>query len=225
MERAVQLGRTAADAGSTALAAVFGTVAKVRPAPKPLHPAGTQVPGTLRRWGSRRAWGVPWVDEAGEDRVLVRFSRATGLPDPLPDILGLTIRVQRPDGPADLLLATTGTGVLTKFTLLPRRDPGADYGTLMAYRTPTGPLWLFARGDGRGPFPRRITLSAADARGGVAPFGEIVLDAEPDPTDPVISFDPVENPLPGLEFYPWEQRLREGAYAAARSVRGRERSG
>lgn len=221
------MGRKAAEVGGAALAAVFGTVAKVRPAPKPLHPAGAQVTGTLRRTGCTRTWRVPWLDEPGEERVLVRFSRATGLPDPLPDILGLTIRVERPGGPADLLLATTGSGILTKFTLLPRRDPAADYGSLMAYRTPTGPAWVFARCDDRvdGSFPRRITLSVDDARGASWVFAEITLDGVPDPADPLISFDPITNPLPGLALYPWEQRLREGAYAAARSVRGRGRSG
>ncbi|HUR76181.1 MAG TPA: hypothetical protein VMZ00_17990, partial [Sporichthya sp.] len=163
--------------------------------------------------GGARRWGVPWLDEPGTDEVLVRFSRATGLPAPLPDILGLTLRIRTGDGDGDLLLATTGAGVLSRFLLLPRRAETATYGSLMAYRTPAGPAWLFAAAE-----PQRITLSAAGPAGPKSPFAEIELDGEPGP-DPLLSFDPVLNPIPGLELYPWERRLREGAYAAARAAR------
>lgn len=206
-------------AAGTALAAVFGATARIRPTAKPLHPRGFQVKGILERHGCAQPWGVPWVDEPGDDPVLIRFSRAMGLPAPLPDILGLTVRVQLPEGHADLLLATTGRGAISRLVLLPRRDLAADYGSLMAYRTPAGPLWLFARCDPGPTHPRRIQCVAADARGRQWPFGEIELAETQDPADPAISFDPILNPIPGLELYPWERRLREGAYAAARSSR------
>lgn len=214
MNASSALTRTAANTAGAALGAVFGALARIRPAAKPLHPDGFQVTGTLTRHGSARRWGVPWLDEAGTDRVLVRYSRAVGLPAQVPDILGLTIRVFRPEGDADLLLATTGHGTVSRFVLLPRRDAAAGYGSLMAYRTPAGAVWLFARSE-----DSRIQLSVAGAAGEEFPFAEIELDPDSAPVDPTISFDPVLNPLPGLEFYPWERRLREGAYAAARSSR------
>lgn len=213
------LGRGAAGVAGAALGALFGAAARIRPTAKPLHPRGFQVPGTLHRHGSDRTWGVPWLDEAGSEPVLVRFSRAVGLPGPLPDILGLTVRIHRPDGDADLLLATTGRGPYSRMALVPRRDLAAGYGSLMAYRTPAGPAWLLAEGEPDDPHPRRLRMSVGDRGGTWWPFAEIDLTAGATDVDPTVSFDPIVHPLPGLELYPWEQRLREGAYAAARSAR------
>jgi hypothetical protein len=146
----------------------------------------------------------------------VRFSRAVGLPEPLPDVLGLTIRVQAPARAADLLLATTGTGTRSRFTLLPRRDAATTYGSLMPYRTPHGPALFLARCD---EFDGPITLHVAPPTGAWQQFGRITLETAASPSDPVISFDPLLHPVPGLDIYPWTRRLREAAYAAARSAR------
>jgi hypothetical protein len=52
--------------------------------------------------------------------VLVRQSRAVGLPPRVPDIFGLAVQVPTQDGRhVDLLLASTGVGRLTRFTLAP----------------------------------------------------------------------------------------------------------
>ena len=37
--------------------------------------------------------------------------------------------------------------------------------------------------------------------------------------DPMVSFDPVRNAVPGLEQYRWVTRLREPSYAVARRSR------
>lgn len=221
MKTTETLGRGAAGVAGAALGALFGLTARIRPTAKPLHPRGFQVTGTLHRRGCDRTWGVPWLDEPGSESVLVRFSRAVGLPGPLPDILGLTVRIHRPEGDADLLLATTGRGVYSRMALVPRRDLAAGYGSLMAYRTPAGPAWLLAEGEGEGddPYPRRLRISAGDRAGTWWPFATIELAAAAQDVDPTVSFDPIVHPLPGLALYPWEQRLREGAYAAARSAR------
>ncbi len=75
------------------LAAATRTIALLRPARKPLHPDGEILRGRVRRDGSAPPAGVPWLDDAGEDEVLVRLSRAIGLPAGLPDIHGLALRV------------------------------------------------------------------------------------------------------------------------------------
>ena len=62
---------------------------------KPLHPAGTVYDALLRRTGTARRWGSAWLDEMGEDRGLVRLSRAVGLPAAVPDILGLRFLARR----------------------------------------------------------------------------------------------------------------------------------
>jgi hypothetical protein len=53
--------------------------------------------------------------------VLVRFSRGAGLPDALPDVLGIAIRIPDADGaghPQDLMLSTGGGSPWTPFARL-----------------------------------------------------------------------------------------------------------
>ena len=206
--------RAAASAGGQVLRTATGLVT-ARPASKPLHPCGAVVRGTLRRSGSDPAAGAAWLDEPGEDRVLVRRSRAVGLPSPVPDIHGLAIRVPVEGGwHGDLLLASTGLGKLTRFTLTAGRYPHArPMTTLLPYRTPAGPLLVAAvlRDE------RTVDLAWAVGAGGWHGFGELTLDEEPvDAADEPVSFDPVLNRLPGLEPYDWVRRLREPSYASAR---------
>src|SRR5690242_17282611 len=106
-----------ADAGGVVLAATLSAVAAVRRAAKPLHPEGAVVLGRLERTGAQPGTGVPWLDDAGVDEVFVRRSRAVGLPDSLPDIHGLAVRVPVGPGHADLLFASTGRGLVTRFLL------------------------------------------------------------------------------------------------------------
>ena len=86
-------------AGGQVLRAATGIVA-ARPAAKPLHPRGAVVRGDLRRSGATTSArptrsGVPWLDEPGNDEVLVRQSRSVGLPEGLPDVHGLALRFRR----------------------------------------------------------------------------------------------------------------------------------
>ena len=85
-----------ASAGGQALRLATGIVSRVRPAAKPLHPEGAVTSGALRRFGAEEALGAAWLDELGMDRVLLRQSRAVGLPSGLPDIFGLALRVPTP---------------------------------------------------------------------------------------------------------------------------------
>src|SRR5919199_4303697 len=109
--------RGAAALGGQALRAATITVAAARPAAKPLHLEGSVVTGRLERLGGLST-GAAWLDQAGEDEVLVRQSRAVGLPQVAPDIFGVAIRVPVPGGRhGDLLFASTGLGRLSRFTL------------------------------------------------------------------------------------------------------------
>lgn len=207
---------SAASAGGSLLAGATRVVAAVRPAAKPLHPRGVVRTGRLRRRGSDAQAGVAWLDEPGTDEVLVRRSRAIGLPDGLPDIHGLAVRVPLAQhGHADLLLASTGLGRLTRFTLTAARRPESrPMTTLMPYRSPTGPLLLAATAE-----DERVELAWARPNGSWHTFGELVLGAPAEAGDALISFDPVRNPVPGLDSYDWVRRLREPAYATARRSR------
>lgn len=54
--------------------------------------------GTLHRFGAEDRAGAVWLDQAADDQVLVRQSRAIGLPAPVPDICGLAVRVPTEGG-------------------------------------------------------------------------------------------------------------------------------
>ncbi|TCI97562.1 hypothetical protein [Aeromicrobium sp. IC_218] len=217
-ERAVTV---AAGGAGAVLAGVFGAWARFRG--KPLHPDGGVREATLEREGSLVRTGVPWIDEPGTDDCLVRLSRATGVPAPLPDVHGLALRVPRADGGhGDVLVSTTGTGRLTRFLLVATRETtGAAHTTLVPYRTPTGPLLLAF-------FPRdeeTFRLAHARPRGAWTPFATLHVKGEASTTgDEEIAFDPMTNRLPELEQYPWVAKLREGAYRASRRARHDDRT-
>lgn len=209
--------RAASSAGGQVLRAATG-VATARPAAKPLHPRGAVVRGSMRRFGTRDTSGAEWLDRTGDDRVLVRHSRAVGLPPGVPDIFGLAVRVPTRTGHGDLLFATTGLGRLTRFTLTPARSPySRPMTTLLPYRTSAGPVVLSA------VFRDETTVALAWALGLGAwhEFAELVLDEDPaEETDQAVSFEPVRNVLPGLETYDWVRRLRDPAYLTAEKSRG-----
>jgi hypothetical protein len=198
------------------LATLTGLVAAVRPAAKPLHPRGELVRGTITRSGDGPRSGVDWIDTPGESAVVVRTSRAAGLPAPLPDVHGLAVRVSvAADRTADLLFSTTGLGRLSRYLLVPSRHPTtAPMTTLLPYRSPTGPISLAVVPAGA----RRFTLLWARPSSTWHAFGRLVLEPGPG-ADPTLSFDATVNTLPGLPNYAWVVRLRAPAYASARRSR------
>lgn len=214
------LTRGAASIGGGLLAGATQALATLRTAAKPLHPEGEVRRGRLVRRGTAYGpdTGVAWLDEPGEDDVVVRLSRAVGLPDGVPDIHGLALRVLGSGGPADLLFANTGTRRLTRFALTASRHPRArPMTTLLPYRTVTGPVLL--RVDSATPIDGadRYELSWARPWGRWRPFATLTLDQHH--ADASISFDPVVHQLPGLAQYPAVLRLREPAYSRARRSR------
>jgi hypothetical protein len=210
--------RAASSAGGQFLRLMTRAVA-VRPASKPLHPEGAVVAGVLRRLGSGSpGTGVPWLDVSGQEHVIVRRSWAVGSGPTLPDVGGLAVRVALESGAhGDLLFASTGSGRLTRFLLVPRWSlRSKTLTTLLPYRTAAGPLVLSVRADDDLTF----SLAWAVRTGPWHRFGELTLDRDAvGAEDLPVSFDPVRNVLPGLEVYDWVRRLREPAYAAARRSR------
>lgn len=204
-----------ASAAGAALASGSRTVASLRRARKPLHPRGEVLSGRIYRHGSEVESGVSWLDRSGEDEVVVRRSRAVGLPASLPDIHGLAVRVHSDRGVGDFLFASTGWGRLGRFFLTASRH-GQDrpMTTLLPYRTVAGPVLLGARAVGA----RRYELFWARRGGPWQVFGELILSGRAG-DDQGISFDPVRVQLPELQQYPVVVRLREPAYSRARRAR------
>ena len=210
-----RLVRGGSSAVGTALSGTIRTMAALRPAAKPLHPEGLVVTGTLERRGSAVPSGSAWVDEPGRDEVVVRLSRAIGLPDAVPDIHGLAVRVPTPAGVGDLLFASTGWSPLGRFVLTFGGGPESrPLTTLLPYRTAAGPALLGVRAID----PQVYEMSWCRPRGEWQPFAELKLTDDEAPNQ-AMSFDPVRNQLPGLTQYAWVRRLREPSYRTARRSR------
>ena len=203
-----------AETAGRGLGVPLGALARWRRG-KPMHPRGVVVDGVLERGCGPERFGVPWLDEPARDHVVVRLSRGAGLPEPLPDLLGLAVRI--PDGPVDLLLTSAATGPVLRLLPRPWRDTATSYGSVMGYRSDAGTLRLAALPDDDGA--RRFTLAAARGQGPWRPFGRLVLGAPREPLDPDVRFDAVRNPPHGLVPDGPLARLRAPAYAAARQGR------
>ena len=197
------------------LSATIRTVAALRPAAKPLHPEGVIVRGTVERHGSAVPSGSAWLDEPGRDEVVVRVSRAIGLPDAVPDIHGLAVRVPTPAGVGDLLFASTGWGLVGRFVLTFGGGPESrPMTTLLPYRTVRGPALLGVRAIDAQVYE----MSWCRPRGEWHAFAELRMTDDEAPNQ-AMSFDPVRNQLPGLTQYAWVRRLREPSYRTARRSR------
>lgn len=210
------LSQLASSAGGAILAGATQAVASLRPADKPLHPDGEVVRGRILRQGSDEKTGVAWIDDEGEDDVVVRRSRAIGLPRRMPDIHGLAVRVPGAGGGCgDILFASTGFGRITRFVLTASRHPRSrPLTTLLPYETDSGAVLLAADGVGASTY----RLSWARPSGEWHQFGVLLLSATPgDDTD--LSFDPVRHQIAGLRQYPAARRLRAPAYLRARRSR------
>jgi hypothetical protein len=216
-----RLGELLATSVGWSLGGAFFLLGKAR-GRNALHPRGEVLPGLIGRHGAATRTGVPWLDEAGTDHVSVRFSRSLGLPPTSPDILGLALRIPADGGQfGDVLLATTGTGTLGRYVLLPARRHGRRaYTSLFPYRTGAGPLLLAAiPTDGSS---RQFELSYSRLTGPWLSFGTLeVLQKTHRAGDLDLSFDPVLNIVPGLETYNWTGQLRRFSYAASRRARSK----
>ncbi|MGY1801834.1 phosphodiesterase [Blastococcus sp. SYSU D00922] len=233
--RAVRRVAGAVTGGAGRLVAVpLGAIARWRDG-KPMHPRGAVFDAVLDRRGGDL--GVPWLDARASDRVVVRLSRGAGLPAPLPDLLGLAVRLPGDGTPVDLLLTTTGRGPLSRLVPVPRSDTAAVYSSIMGYRSAAGSLRLaaFPEADDvpSDPHPLagavsrdglRFTLAVATGLGPWRPFARLCLTRPLPVLDPDIRFDAVQNPPPGLTPDGPMARFRAPAYARARAERSARRS-
>ncbi|WP_309070250.1 hypothetical protein [Arthrobacter sp.] len=210
-------------AGGHGLKAVFAGMKVFRPH-RPIHSHGVLLEGTLTH--SRVFSGEEWLDNSDEEQVLARVSRSVGLPDALPDVVGLALRI----GEADVLLSTTGGGVPGRFMILPRRSVvDGPFTSLMPFRGSGGPVLLAVRREGPGPDLRTLSelrsydgelqwgLHYSRLRGPWTRSGTLRLrvcdDQHRDPR-----FDPIGHPPAGLSSYTWARELRVPSYALAQET-------
>ena len=214
------MGAPVADLAQVAgrlVGAPLGALARWRNG-KPMHPRGAVFDGVLERGTGEVPLGVPWLDDAARDDVVVRLSRGAGLPEPAPDLLGLAVRL--PQGPVDLLLSTTSAAPLLRLVPTVRRDVVTTYTSIMGYRSDAGTLRLAALPQV--PSELRFTLAAARGQGPWLPWGRLAVTTPREPRDPDVRFDAVQHPPEGLVPDGPMARLRAPAYAAAR--RGRDQA-
>jgi hypothetical protein len=136
------------------------------------HPVGDGYAGTMRvEVGAAAYPGTPLLAEPAVHPAVVRCSRAVGLPESLPDVLGLAVRLPELHGPGlhqDFLLVSSGEGPVLQNLLLPATSFFAQpFSSLLPYRVDTS-LRLVGAVPVRPPAP-------ADA-GPLGQLGEAVSD-------------------------------------------------
>ena len=158
---------------ATATAALFRSLSAAR-GKRAFHPHGVVFEATFTPYPRAAPTGVDLLD-GGERPALVRCSRALGLPEPAPDILGFAIRFVDAYGSGrhqDLLCVTSFDAPVAHHALVPATGFFArPYSTLLAYRLPQG-IRLFGvlpLSDGPPLGPRLAQITEA-ARLGSATF-------------------------------------------------------
>jgi len=127
-------------------AALFGALARLRGGRHALHPRGRTHAGTL----DLGPGAPPPLGPGRRVDVVVRLSRAVGLPPPLPDVHGVAIRLPDHLGPGrhqDLLLSATWG----RHVLRPARRLRGELSTILPFEHAGRRfvIGLLARGDGR----------------------------------------------------------------------------
>ena len=124
-----------ATAAGSAAGVAFGLASALRRA-RVFHPDGAAYRATLdvaSPRGHSRLFGQP-----GRHPAVVRLSRAIGVPEPLPDVFGLAIRIEDVHGDGqhqDLLLVTSGEAPVLRHLLLPVVSfTSTRYSSLLPYR-------------------------------------------------------------------------------------------
>jgi hypothetical protein len=113
-----------AAAAAPATAAGFYALAALRRR-RSLHPTGVGYQGELLVCGGPGRSGVPLLRPGAAYPALLRFSRGAGLPEPLPDALGVAVKLPDAHGPGadqDLLLTSSTSRPLLRRLLFPARS-------------------------------------------------------------------------------------------------------
>lgn len=221
--------------------ATFGALSWLRGA-RIFHPRGVGYSGALRIERAQAGYsGVPLLERPGEHRALFRFSRGGGLPEPLPDVLGLALRLLDVHGRGrhqDFLLVSSADGPLLHHLLLPglRGFFGQSFSSVLLYRVggklrlvgaqPTGRTAGGGSGDldalvdagERGDLRFRLALASLSGRW--RPVGELDVRARmSDAETEQLAFTPW-NAGGGIRPVGPLMGLRRAAYRSSQRARG-----
>jgi len=227
-----------ADAAGLAIGAILAGAAFVRRA-KPVHPHGDTYRARLVVTGAACAPPASsLLSTPGEHDAIVRFSRSLGAPRPLPDLLGMSIRVidaYGRDRHQDLLLVTSGSRPWLHHVFLPASDvQQRPYSSALPYRAGERRFIVGALPDADSPRPpgrdEMHRLARASSTGRLT-FG-LAVAALGDPFERVATIH-VREPLPdvfeALRFSPFRtggglrpsgvvNRMRRTAYPLAQGA-------
>jgi hypothetical protein len=199
------------------------------------HPVGVLAEGWIERLAPP-AQGLPIA--SGE--VVGRVSKGVGTAGRVPDIIGLAWKMPPTTSSADewdLLLASTGSGLLSRFAIRPVTSwSGASLSSLMPYRFGEHHWWIRARLVTEIPGPglsldsirNRIDDGgiqfAIDQACGTGPFelvAQLTLNRSlPDDASHDIAFDPTIRTPDDVQLEPgWLTDLRRRAYYRSRQNR------
>jgi hypothetical protein len=240
----------AAAAAGPAVAAGFYALAALRHG-RSLHPTGVGYQGRLEVHAERPGRpGVPLFQVSATHPAILRFSRGAGLPEPLPDALGVAIKLPDVYGPGvdqDLLLTSSTDRPLLRRLLFPARSfvHGAfstalpyDFGNerVVLLLVPVLPsAGRSTGGEGHRPGGGALAelravaanglnfeLRTAKSFGRSQPLASVTVGPplSPDQTE-ALRFNPWTTG-PGIRPSGWLNLLRDAAYRA--SQRGRNRA-
>jgi hypothetical protein len=159
---------------ATLFAAAFRLLAWLRRG-RALHPAGLGFHARLEVTPAARRWARAGLLDPGARRdALVRFSRGAGLPEPLPDVLGVAVRVPDaygPGRPQDFLASSSADLPLVRRLLFPARSfLHVAFSSALPYRVAGRKVVTVLRprpAPGPSPWPR-TGRSLADLRAAAA---------------------------------------------------------
>ena len=217
--------------------ALFGAISKLRGA-RGFHPIGAGYTGTLTvPRPVPGLGGVPLLASAGEHPLVVRFSRAAGLPEPWPDALGIAFRVPDLYGPGrhqDMLITSSLARPALHHVLRPARGfLDTAYTSILPYRVggrlrmvgalparDGGPPGLAGLAEAARAPGALFRLALAPFRGGWEPVAELhVTEPLPDDETEALALTPWNT---GGGIRPWgpAMGLRRAAYRGSQRGRG-----
>jgi hypothetical protein len=219
----------------------FGALSRLRGA-RIFHPDGVGYAGRLRVTARQHSYaGVPLLESPGVHPALFRFSRGAGLPEPLPDVLGLAVRLPDAHGRGrhqDFLLVSSVDLPVLHHLLLPGLGGffGQSFSSVLLYRIankvrlvgaePVAP----SRRDAIGAMPRltstaehqglRFRLAMAPLTGRWKAVGDLEVDQRlPDEQTDRLAFTPW-NSGGGIRPIGPLMGIRRAAYRASQRSRG-----